>query len=114
RSERLQRLNVEAELLALRTREIGIRTALGARRPALLRTILSQVLTPVAFGMAAGVIAAVPAGLMLGGEPFYLESGDPLVYAGALFVFAAAGLLSAIKPAMKVLRGNTIDALRHP
>jgi hypothetical protein len=100
--------------VALRTKEIGIRTALGARRPSLIRTILSQVLTPVAIGMAVGVAAAVPAGVALGGEPFYLESADPLVYAAALVVFAVAGIASALGPALRVLRGNPIDALRHP
>jgi len=100
--------------VALRTKEIGIRTALGALRPSLVLTILRQVLTPVVIGMAIGLLAAVPAGLALAGEPFYLESVDPVVYAGALMIFAAAGIAAALWPALKALRGNPIDALRHP
>ena len=100
--------------VALRTKEIGIRTALGALRPSLLRAILKQVLTPVVIGMGIGVLAAVPAGLALTGEPFYLESVDALVYAGALIIFAVAGCGAAIWPAMRALRGNPIEALRHP
>ncbi len=100
--------------VALRTKEIGIRTALGALRPSLVVTILRQVLTPVVIGMGIGVLAAVPAGFALGGDPFYLESMDPLVYAGALMIFAAAGIAAALWPALKALRGNPIEALRHP
>src|SRR4029453_7524786 len=64
--------------VALRTKEIGIHLALGARRSAIVRLILRQVLAPVAAGMAFGLIAAVPAGFALFGEPFYVQRGDPM------------------------------------
>lgn len=99
--------------VALRTKEIGIRVALGARQPALLRSIVRQVLTPVGMGVAIGLILAVPTGLALRGEPFYLEHADPIAFASALVVFAGAGALAALWPAFLVLRRNPIDALRH-
>lgn len=99
--------------VALRTKEIGIRVALGARQPALLRSIVRQVLTPVGVGVAIGLILAVPAGLALRGEPFYLEHADPIAFASALVVFAGAGALAALWPAYLVLRRNPVDALRH-
>jgi ABC-type antimicrobial peptide transport system permease subunit len=99
--------------VALRTKEIGIRVALGAQHPALLRAIVRHVLTPVAVGAAIGFVLAVPTGLALRSEPFYLENADPLAFSAALVVFAAAGAISALWPAINVLRSNPVDALRH-
>ena len=99
--------------VALRTKEIGIRIALGARQPALLRSIVRQVLTPVVIGAGIGLVLAIPAGMALRGEPFYLENGDPIAFASALAVFAGAGTLAALWPAYLVLWRNPVDALRH-
>ena len=99
--------------VALRTKEIGIRVALGARHPALLRSIVRQVLTPVGIGVAIGLVLAIPVGLVLGSEPFYLEHTDPVAIAAALAVFAAAGAVAALWPAYQMLRRNPVDALRH-
>ncbi|HUQ86694.1 MAG TPA: FtsX-like permease family protein, partial [Vicinamibacterales bacterium] len=99
--------------VALRTKEIGIRVALGAPQPALLRSIVRQVLTPVAVGVSIGIVLAIPAGMVLQSEPFYLENADPVAFASALAVFAAAGAVAALWPAFRVLRNNPIDALRH-
>jgi len=99
--------------VALRTKEIGIRVALGAAQPALLRAIVRQVLTPVGVGAAIGIALAIPTGLVLKSEPFYLENADPLAFAGALAVFAAAGGIAALWPAINVLRSNPVEALRH-
>ena len=99
--------------VALRTKEIGIRVALGARQPALLRSIVRQVLTPVVSGAGIGLILAIPAGIALRGEPFYLENGDPIAFASALAVFVGSGALAALWPAYRVLRRNPVDALRH-
>ena len=100
--------------VALRTKEIGIRVALGAQQPALLRAIVRHVLTPVAAGAVVGVILAVPAGLALRAEPFYLEGADPLAFGLGLGVFAVAGAIAALWPALRVLRRNPVDALRQP
>jgi predicted permease len=99
--------------VALRTKEIGIRVALGARQPALLRSIVRQVLTPVGIGAAIGLVLAIPVGVALGSEPFYLENADPVAFAGALAVFASAGAVSALWPAYQVLKRNPVDSLRH-
>ena len=99
--------------VALRTKEIGIRVALGAQHPALLQAIVRQVLTPVGIGAVIGLILAVPTGMALGGEPFYLENADPIAFVSALAVFLAAGAVAALWPAYQVLRRNPVDALRH-
>ena len=85
--------------VALRTKEIGIRVALGAQQPALLRAIVRQVLTPVGVGAVIGLVLAIPTGLALRGEPFYLENADPVAFASALAVFVGAGALAALWPA---------------
>ena len=99
--------------VALRTKEIGIRVALGARQPALLRSIVRQVLTPIAVGVVVGSSAALTAGRALSGQPFYLRHADPVAIAGALVIFLAAGTIAALWPAWLVLRSNPVDALRH-
>ena len=99
--------------VALRTKEIGIRVALGAQQPALLGAIVRQVLTPVGVGVVIGLALAIPVGLVLGSEPFYLESTDPVTIASALAVFGIAGAVAALWPAYQVLRRNPVQALRH-
>jgi predicted permease len=99
--------------VALRTKEIGIRVALGARHPALLRSIVRQVLRPVGIGALIGLALAVPTGLALRSEPFYLENADPVAFGAALLIFAAAIAAAALWPALNVLRANPVDALRH-
>jgi predicted permease len=99
--------------VALRTKEIGIRVALGARQPALLRSIVGQVLKPVAIGAAIGLALAIPTGLALASEPFYLENADPVAFGAALTVFGAAIAAAALWPAHQVLKSNPVEALRH-
>ena len=99
--------------VALRTKEIGIRVALGARRPALLRSIVRQVLKPVGIGAVIGLALAIPTGLALASEPFYLENADPVAFGTALAVFGAAIAAAALWPAFQVLNSNPVDALRH-
>jgi hypothetical protein len=99
--------------VALRTKELGIRMALGADRAALLRVVLWQVAVPIAIGLAVGLAAAYPAGRALSGEPFYLQSLDPPVFVTAMLVFLAAGLVAAMVPALNALRSNPLESLRH-
>jgi ABC-type antimicrobial peptide transport system permease subunit len=87
--------------------------ALGARHPALLRSIVRQVLTPVGAGMLIGLILAIPTGILLKTEPFYLESTDPVAFVLSLVVLVAAGAAAALWPAYQVLQRNPVDALRH-
>jgi ABC-type antimicrobial peptide transport system permease subunit len=71
------------------------------------------VLTPVFVGVVIGLVLAIPAGILLRSEPFYLENADPMAFAMALAVFAAAGAVAALWPAFRVLRSNPVEALRH-
>jgi hypothetical protein len=99
--------------LALRTKEIGIRVALGAKPMALLRVLVRNVMAPVAVGVGAGIVIAVPLSRALRTEPFYLENVDPLAFVLALIVLMLAGASAALWPAIRMLRGNPVEALRH-
>ena len=98
--------------VALRTKEIGIRVALGASHALCVRVILRQVLTPVGIGVIAGLVLAIPAGRALPGEPFYLLRYQPSAFVSALALFTAAGAVAALWPALATLRSNPVDALR--
>ena len=99
--------------VALRMKEIGIRVALGAPQQALLRAIVRQVLTPVGAGAVIGLVLAVPTGLALHGEPFYLESADPIAFTSALVIFAGCGGIAALMPAVKALKADPVRTLRR-
>jgi ABC-type antimicrobial peptide transport system permease subunit len=99
--------------VALRTKEIGVRLALGAGQPALLRALMRTVLTPVGVGIVLGVGMAAAIGAALRAEPFFLEHVDPIAFAGGVLVLCLAGALAALLPASAMLRKNPIDALRH-
>jgi predicted permease len=98
---------------ALRSKEIGIRMALGAPRAAVLRLLVYQQAWPLAGGIAAGMAIAVPAGRLLQGEPFYLDAADPVVQIAVLFIFALTGGAAALIPGLRAVRLDPIRTLRH-
>lgn len=97
----------------LRTKEIGIRRALGADAARVYGTLLRQLAWPVGLGMAIGVAAGYGASKLLGGEPFFLAVTEVRVPVAALAVFAAAGLVAALIPASRAVRADPVRALRH-
>jgi hypothetical protein len=99
--------------VTLRTREIGIHLALGAGRGSILRVVTRHVLSPVSLGMIIGTVAAVPIAIALAASPLQLAFEDPISYASALAILAAAGAAAALIPAMRALRADPIRALRH-
>ena len=98
---------------SLRTKEIGIHLALGATRRVILQLLMRRALFPVLFGMVAGTVAAVPMGFALAQSPLQLAAADPVSYAGALVILAAAGSVAALTPALRALGADPVRALRH-
>jgi ABC-type antimicrobial peptide transport system permease subunit len=99
--------------VSLRTKEIGIRCALGACPAMVVRALLTQVAKTAGAGVAVGLIAAVPAAIALSGDPFHLDPLDPGVFVAALIIFATAAMSAAVWPALRGVRRDPVDALRH-
>ncbi len=96
-----------------RTREIGIRMALGAQRVDVLRLILRQVAWLVLLGLGLGAAFSL-GGLRAVGTLLYgIEATDPLAFVGAGLVLLAAAVLAAYWPARRATRVNPTLALRY-
>jgi predicted permease len=103
---------VMAFAVTRRTREIGIRMALGASRSGILGMVLSETLMLVAVGIALGVIAALEATRLIATLLFGLKPNDPLTIAGAALLMAAAALAGYV-PARRASRVDPMVALRY-
>jgi putative ABC transport system permease protein len=99
----------------LRTKEVGIRLALGAPRGAVVGTLLRRTAWSAAAGLAGGlgIAGALAMTGTLGGAPFYLETRDPMTYVAAAAIVLLAGGAAAILPALKMLRADPLRALRE-
>jgi putative ABC transport system permease protein len=98
--------------VARRRNEIGIRMALGAKRSQLLKLILTQSMTPVALGTAAGIIAALLLGRAIRGLLFEVQPSDPATIAAVTLVLLAVGAIACFVPARRATGPTTVDALR--
>jgi ABC-type antimicrobial peptide transport system permease subunit len=99
--------------VARRTREIGIRLALGASPRRMLRSVLGETLRLVSVGLAIGLAGCVIAGRFLRSLLFGLTPNDPLTMAGAVVVLLAAAMLAVALPAWAASRVDPTVALRH-
>jgi ABC-type antimicrobial peptide transport system permease subunit len=95
-----------------RTREIGVRMALGARGPAIVRLILLGHSRVVLVGLVAGLFAAVAISIVLRSNLPGIGRFDVLVYVGVGLLLAAAGLAASYLPARRATRIDPVLALR--
>jgi ABC-type antimicrobial peptide transport system permease subunit len=98
--------------VARRTREIGIRMALGADASGVVRLLTTSGLRLVLVGGAIGVAASLVAGRVLAAMLFGVGTFDPLVLTGAPLVLGAAAWLAAYLPARRASQVDPITALR--
>jgi len=109
---------VMAFLVSQRTREIGIRMALGATAPAVLRNVMLRGVWPVFIGTLVGVAGAIAlerAPVLQGARQFSLSPptlGDPVFYAELALVVAIV-VLASVVPARRALRVDPAVSLRH-
>jgi ABC-type antimicrobial peptide transport system permease subunit len=96
-----------------RTKEIGIRMALGASRKHVLSVVMRQLSSPVSVGLAVGLFGAAALSGALRRELYGISNLDPIAYVGAIAAFAAVVVLAAIAPARRALRVNPLTSLRH-
>jgi predicted permease len=95
-----------------RRREFGVRTALGARPADVRRLVLGEGLRLTAWGIAGGLLAAVPVGLLLRGVLFGVGPADPPTLAAICAALAASALMASWVPAHRAARGDPVAALR--
>jgi putative ABC transport system permease protein len=99
--------------VACRTREIGVRAALGASTQAILRLVLRRGLMLVVIGTLVGSGGALLVAQMLRRFLFALSPYDPVVFAGSVVVLGFVGTLACIVPARRAAKVDPIVALRH-
>ena len=95
-----------------RTGEIGVRMALGAQTMDVLRLVVMQGMTPVLFGLAIGLTAALAVGRLIKSQLFETSAYNPMLLSGTLAILALAALLACLFPARRATLVNPVDALR--
>jgi putative ABC transport system permease protein len=96
-----------------RTREIGVRMALGASRLGILQMIMSEGFRLVATGMILGFVAAIPFADLIATQLYGISSHDPLTYLIVLAVLSAAALFASYFAARRAIQLDPMVALRH-
>jgi len=95
-----------------RTREIGLRVALGAEGSQVRRLMVRQALVPVMWGGLVGVVGAVAVGRLMGGLLFEVGASDPLTLGTVAVLLTCVALLASYVPAMRATRLDPVVALR--
>ena len=96
-----------------RTHEIGLRVALGASQPQILRLVVGRGLVTSLIGAAIGVAAAFELTRGLSGMLYGVTATDPLVFAGVPLLLIAVSVLASYVPARKATRIDPLVALRY-
>ncbi|MEJ7809333.1 MAG: ABC transporter permease [Gemmatimonadaceae bacterium] len=104
---------VLAYAVAQRTRELGIRVALGAQRYDVLAIILRQALTRIGAGLLIGGAAALAGSRVLTSVLFEVSPWDPAAFAGAVALLSAAGLVASYLPARRAAAVDPVSTLRR-
>jgi ABC-type antimicrobial peptide transport system permease subunit len=104
---------VLAYSVSQRTREIGVRMALGADAGRVQRMVLRQVGTMVAVGAALGTVGALALGRAAKTLLFGLEGHDPVVFVSAVLLLAMVALGAGWLPARRASRTHPMAALRY-
>jgi putative ABC transport system permease protein len=95
-----------------RSREIGVRTALGAQTVDVLRLVIIEGMWPTLIGIAAGMIAALASATVMEGLVFGVSASDPLTLAAVAVTLAVVALMASLVPAYRALRLDPAKVLR--
>jgi putative ABC transport system permease protein len=104
---------VMAQAVVERTREIGVRMALGARRGHVLGLVAREGATLVAVGVSLGLLGALAAARLLGGLLYRTSPADPGALALAAAALGAVSVLAAWLPARRAVRVDPVALLRE-
>ncbi|HEY6345241.1 MAG TPA: FtsX-like permease family protein [Bryobacteraceae bacterium] len=101
-----------AHSVSQRTREIGVRMAMGGSSGDILRLVFSQGLRPLAWGLLTGIPAALVLTRVLQSMLVGVSPGDPITFAGAVVILVVAGALGCAVPARRAVKVDPVSALR--
>jgi ABC-type antimicrobial peptide transport system permease subunit len=104
---------VMAYSVVRRTHEIGVRMALGASAPHVLRLVLSQGMLTTVIGLATGIAGALVLTRAMQSLLFGVSATDPLTLAGVALLLGFAALLATYIPARRATQVDPMVALRH-
>jgi predicted permease len=96
-----------------RTREIGIRIALGAQRRDVLRLMLGEGMKMALAGVAVGVVAAAGLTRLMAQAIYGVSATDPITFGGVVIVLTTVALAACYVPARRGMRVDPVIALRH-
>jgi ABC-type antimicrobial peptide transport system permease subunit len=105
---------VLAHLVARRSREIGIRLALGSTVRAIFYLVLREGVTLIGAGLMLGLAGAVATARALKGVVFGVEPTDPALLAGVAVATGCIALLACLAPARRATRVDPVDVLAEP
>jgi ABC-type antimicrobial peptide transport system permease subunit len=97
---------------AQRTREIGIRKAIGARTSDIVRTVVTASVIRVAIGLAAGIVLGSLASTLLGGIIVGVSPFDPLTVIGVCFVVGVTTIAASVIPTLRAVRVDPVVSMR--
>jgi ABC-type antimicrobial peptide transport system permease subunit len=95
-----------------RTREIGVRVALGANRGSVLALVLRGAFGQIGIGLALGIPAAIGAGCLISSQLFGVTPWDPMVLSAATMLLLITALIAAVIPARRAASVDPMHALR--
>ncbi len=104
---------VVAYSVAQRTREVGIRMAIGAGRGDVLKLVVREGMTLVAVGLVLGIVVAFFGSQALKSLLYGISASDPLTFAGVAIALVAVALVANLVPARRATRVDPIVALRY-
>jgi predicted permease len=104
---------VTSYAVAARTREIGVRMALGAQPRDVLQMILRQEMFGAAIGIAVGSLCALAATKLLSSMLYQVAPTDPATFCGVCIVLGSAAFLACYVPARRAMRVEPVTALRN-
>jgi putative ABC transport system permease protein len=103
---------VVSHAVAQRTREIGVRIALGATAHNVRRLVVHQGFVPVAAGLAIGLAASLGASELLASLLYGVTPTDPVTYGSVVLILAAVALIACVAPARRAMHVDPVTALR--
>jgi putative ABC transport system permease protein len=96
-----------------RTREIGIRLALGAQRQNIIQMVMRHGLRLAIAGAVVGLVGAAVVSQLMAGVLYGIKSTDPLTFVSVALLLIAVALLACYLPARRAVRVDPMIALRH-